>query len=113
MRYFLAAVLVAALQLHSASAISAPVVPTFGHPFVLAHPQSGRPLLGRNLFDFNSPLSTSVLVARALRSGYYRLPNRYFYQPFPFALTCSSSMISVSVFTGVHQIPAASRRASQ
>lgn len=89
MRYFLAAVLVAALQLHSASAISAPVVPTFGHPFVVAHPQSGRPLVGRNLFDFNSPLSTSVLVARALRSGYYRLPNRYFYQPFPFALTCS------------------------
>jgi len=32
---------------------------------------------------------------------------------YPLALTCSSSMTSASVFTGVHQMPAASSRSSQ
>src|SRR5579863_1816423 len=88
MKHLLVALLLVAGLLQSAAAAPIVATPVNGRP-VVPMSVSSRQIAHPNVIGLDSPLSSSVLVARALRTGRIRLPNRYFFQPFNYPLSCS------------------------
>jgi hypothetical protein len=88
MKFLAVAFLVALTQLQSAVAGPVRLTPMVGRP-ILQTTAVSRSSARYNWIGMDSPLSGSVLVARAIREGRVRLPYRYFFQPINYELTCS------------------------